>query len=38
MSKIPVVKFNNVEEFCEELTKDRPDHGIVRVIFLLPTE
>ena len=31
---IPVVKFNNVDEFCDEVGKDPPDHGIVRITYL----
>ncbi len=28
---MPVIKFNNVQEFCDELGKQKPDRGIVRL-------
>lgn len=37
MSKLPVVKFSDVDEFCRELAKDTPDRHIVRVTSRLKT-
>ncbi len=34
MSQLPVVKFNDVDEFCQELAKDTPDRHIVRMTYL----
>lgn len=31
---IPVVKFNNVDEFIQELELSPPDHGIVRATYI----